>query len=244
MECSPRPRGSRSTRSLKAAPPSEGSLRRGGRKAIQGHPDGTFRGGRNVLLESRIGFGLVPDSAAYRRYLALEYERGMQPGDAHHWQAVRRALAGMLKDHENLVFRATRDPYLPYDAAQRLRVALERTSNGERDPLLQPFTMPGGRGNLRSLAAQQAIDAAVDYLSACDDKILVDPRSRTTVAKAFGVAVQTVRRWLKSGGSSRERRNARNARLRATLPYARPSDHPRLIRKLMRIRAKTYRDFL
>jgi hypothetical protein len=175
------------------------------------------------------------------RYQTLEYERGTELGDAHHWQVIRRAVIVMLKDHENLVFRPTRDVCLPFDAAKRLRVALERTSNGERDPLLQPLRIRGGRGNLRSFSTQQAIDAAVDYLSACDDGIHVDQRSRTNVAKAFSVTIQTVRRWLKSAGSSRQRTAARNGRLRGTFPYSRSGDYPRLIRKSMQIYAANYR---
>jgi len=148
----------------------------------------------------------------------------------------------LLGDQEKHALNPRVGATLPADIARRLRLALERASAGESDPLLTPLRLPGGKGNLSSVGKSFAIRAAIAYLTAADEGIVQDSRSRTTVSESYGVTVQQVRRWCKSIGSDARRRKDLGDLLSETWPNVQSKDKPRLLRKLMKAYSGEYRE--
>jgi hypothetical protein len=184
---------------------------------------------------------VVPKSDAYVQYLALEYRWGPTTLDPRYWQSIRKTVVGMLRDHENAVLRPALSVTLPTEVARRLRMGLESLSHGDHVPLFEPHRWAGGKGNLRSKGDQDAIDAAVAYLTAVDLGLITDRRSRTTIAEAYRVTRQQVRRWIVAAANKTRQRAWIEQFMRRLHPLARAPDFPRIIKKLMQIRAGMYR---
>lgn len=172
----------------------------------------TFRGGRDVALEKRLKQELLPKSDAYVRYVALLFRgRDGSPGEPQ-LQSLRKAMIAAIDDHLHFVGRnpqlaagAGERPPLPFDIAERLRLALVRSADGEPDPLFEPYRLPGGRGNLARSERRVWVERAVDYLTVVDLGLVNDRRSRQRVADSYGISRRQVQRWLKSAGVLRQR---------------------------------------